>query len=73
MAGDVAARRDASWYDRPNVGRLKVIRVGARNGWSRCGRSVLDTTNRITLEEVPEPQRCRRSGCRERWSAEVTP
>lgn len=65
-----AARRDASWYERPNTTSDKVVHVGRPDEWSRCGRSFLSLDLIWDPADVPEGLRCRSNGCRQAWPQE---
>jgi hypothetical protein len=65
----VAATRDASWYDRPDVHKVKRYHVWGENDMSACGRSILTELSTRTLDDVPAILRCQGRGCRERWPA----
>lgn len=71
-----AATRDASWYSRPNIRHANVLHLAGKPGregrLSRCGRSVLDSTNPWEPAEVPVRLRCRSNGCRQAWPTTST-
>lgn len=72
----VAAPRDASWYDRPNVHSVKLLHVWGQDMMSACGRSIMSDNPGAMwkLEDVPLGLRCGRPGCSGRWpKAEVFP
>lgn len=62
----MSARRDASFYARPNTRSAKVCHVVVGDSRAACGVPLL-----LDVEEdardVPQPSRCRRRGCAERW------
>jgi hypothetical protein len=75
-------RRDASAYDFPETSSTKVHHWPhpTRDGWSACGRSVLDIGplsyddrsgfgSGSPPDSVSAEGRCMRSGCRARWVA----
>lgn len=80
----VAAPRDATAYDRPNVRQPKVIHVaqpaepssvtGCLTLLASCSGALLDDNSMYhSLAEVPEHIRCRRRACAKRWPpSEVT-
>lgn len=73
----VAALRDASSYDRPNVRGPKRVHVAEFDGPSvngcvtllaRCSGVLLDESGMYhSLDKVPTHVRCRRRGCVNRW------
>lgn len=75
MSGDLmAGTRDASWWNHPDVTKVKVLHVaiiGGRGGniWTACcdPRIPLVENHSWRAADVPEGLRCRRSGCRVRW------
>ena len=63
-----AARRDASWYNRPNVNHLPRMHIDGGGMLAACNRGVylVDFTAELAAT-VPEHSRCRRPGCAARW------
>lgn len=59
----VAATRDASWLNCPNVSSPKKIHIVGADGFSMCGRIFLDDTNEMNLEFVPPVCMCGRQAC----------
>ena len=69
-----AALRDASWFRKPSTrDELRVYHVVLGTKLAACGiPSLLLTETDRDAEEVSERQRCRRSGCLQRWP-DLTP
>lgn len=57
-----AARRDASWYTRPNCYSVKRVHMIGKDGLgSQCGRcAVLDVDHKQMAQTIPEISRCRK-------------
>jgi hypothetical protein len=63
----IAATRDASWYNRPDVHKPKRYHVWGQDQMSACGRSILTDLVTRPLDGVPANLRCQARGCCERW------
>lgn len=68
-----AARRDASFLDRPNTRRPKKWHVDRGDGIAACCNPrdppawLLAEGTRMPSGDVPPGSRCQRPGCRTRW------
>lgn len=57
----MAARRDASFYNRPETRTPKKWHILADGGGSRCGRCpILDDKNPVRAQTVPLISRCKK-------------
>jgi hypothetical protein len=70
----MAATRDASWWNHPDVTAVKQVHVaiiGGQDGsiWTAaCNRTLpLDDNGGWRAADVPYGLRCLRPGCRKRW------
>lgn len=74
-AGLVARLRDASWFNRPNVRRIKMYHVCTMDSPSNvsevatalCTTAPMSKFTARPLGEIPRWLRCQRPACRQRW------
>lgn len=66
----VAASRDASWYNRPDVRRTKILHVTEAEPQmaALCSGAPLDENSAWSLADVPPGLRCRRMACAQYWA-----
>lgn len=69
MSNHYAALRDAGWYNRPDVYKLKVLHVANQNMFACCSGVPLDEKSAQKLDDVPPALRCCRRACAKHWEA----